>query len=399
MKYAPCFALYSFARKTRFGWLACTLAVWLQIGVVSWAAKRGPLANETNEVTVGIEGKIERILNEPDYRTIPQKENDALILRIDSVEPTVEGQFKYTFAFMGLQSGVFNLADYLQTASSKRLRDMIPAMSVSVRALLPENVGTDLAPMPQALPPRRIPYRPALAALCLLWAGAGWFLYYKPRPKPSAPPPPPPQPAPPKSLGEILEPLALKAARKTITTEEKVLLEQTVLRHWSEKLEITELDADEQYEIIREDPEGGVLLGALERWLYQPASHILTSEVTKALQPYFDIPAPGSGPLPPKKKKTAGPEDDETFDEEKDEELEVDEDSRDSSEGDEKESIPLRAKRKTPVAQDDEEENASPPRAGRNRASNSTKDKPESAPQSESAPPPVGRRPGYRRRR
>ncbi len=40
-----------------------------------------------------------------------------------------------------------------------------------------------------------------------------------------------------------------------------------------------------------EDKEGGALLRSVERWLYQPYSHILTSEVSKVLAPYFDIPA------------------------------------------------------------------------------------------------------------
>jgi hypothetical protein len=348
------------------------LAGLLLLGAQPAAEANRPSPNhEVREASVGIEGRIERILNEPDYQTVPQRENDALLLRIESVERTIEGQFKYTFAFMGLQSGVFNLADFLQTPSGKRLRDVIPAMSVTVRALLPEDAGADLAPMPQALPPRRIPYHLSLAVLCLLWAGAGWFLYYKPRPKPLPPPPAPPPPAPPKSLGEILEPLALKAARKTITTEEKVLLEQTVLRYWSEKLEIGHLDADQQYELIREDPEGGVLLSALERWLYQPASLILTTEVTKALKPYFDIPAPGSGPLPTKKKKPSLFEDDD----------EEDEDNHDapSSEGD-----------------DEDDDAPSKPSADRGGADEDEDEAPEAPPE---PPPAVGRRPGYRRRR
>jgi hypothetical protein len=252
---------------------------------------------------------------------------------------------------------------------------------VSVRALLPENAGTDLTPMPQALPPRRIPYHPSLAALCLLWAVAGLILYYKPRPKPVAPPAPPPAPEPPKSLGQILEPLALKAARKTITTEEKVLLEQTVLRYWAEKLEVSDLDTNEQYEIIREDPEGGVLLGALERWLYQPASHILTSEVTKALQPYFDIPAPGSGPLPSKDKKDSS--------------LEEGEDDEDNA--DDAEDSPANSHSSD---DEDEEEEEDPPRPKRRgKSASNPPEKTKATPPPESNPPPVGRRPGYRRRR
>jgi hypothetical protein len=268
---------------------------WMRVGavlslmlVLADAPAKGASSRE-REVSVGIEGNVERILNEPDYTPLPVNENASIILRVHSVQQTPEGQYKYNFAYLGLQSGVFNLADYLQDADGKRVRDRLPAMSVTVRALLPEDAPTTLPDMPTALPPRRIPYRPTVAALLLAWLGCGAALFYKPRPKPIAPPPPPP---PPTSLGAILEPLALKAARKTITTEEKILLEQTIIGFWSEKLEISELDAQEQREAILEDEEGGALLRSVERWLYQPYSHILTSEVSKALAPYFDIPAP-----------------------------------------------------------------------------------------------------------
>jgi hypothetical protein len=381
------------------------LSAWTVAGVRLSAAPDGP-ARGGREVTVGIEGKLQRILNEPDYQTLPQKENDALLLRIDSVERTVEGQFEYTFAFMGLQSGVFNLADYLQTASGKRLRDRIPAMSVTVRALLPENAETDFSQMPQALPPRRIPYRPSLAAICLLWVGAGWLLFYKPRPKP-VPPPPAPVPAPPKSLGEILEPLAMKAARKTITTEEKVLLEQTILQYWSEKLGVSDRDKAEQYEIIRDDPEGGILLAALERWLYQPASLILTSEVAKALQPYFEIPAPGSGPLPKKKKRKSrlgddeepDDDDDEMEDEDGEDEDTVSDDDQDDEPEDEEEDEDGVDPRPSAASKNKKREPASveEPDPKRRRRGKTVEEEDSSPP--EEPPPVVGRRPGYRRRK
>ena len=274
--------------KRRNKWLLWVGAVLSLMLMLADAPAKGASSRE-REVSVGIEGNVERILNEPDYTPLPVNENASIILRVHSVQQTPEGQYKYNFAYLGLQSGVFNLADYLQDAEGKRVRDRLPAMSVTVRALLPEDAPTTLPDMPTALPPRRIPYRPTVAALLLAWLGCGAALFYKPRPKPIAPPPPPP---PPTSLGAILEPLALKAARKTITTEEKILLEQTIIGFWSGKLEISELDAQEQREAILEDEEGGALLRSVERWLYQPYSHILTSEVSKALAPYFDIPAP-----------------------------------------------------------------------------------------------------------
>lgn len=250
-------------------------------------AQGGP--NSEREVSVGIEGTVERILNQPDYTPLSVNENASILLRVHSVQRTPEGQYKYNFAYIGLQSGVYNLADYLQNAEGRRVRDSLPPMSVTVRSLLPDDAATTLPDLPTALPPRRIPYRPTVGAFILAWLGCGAALFYKPPQKPLAPPPPPP---PTTSLGAILEPLALKAARKTITTEEKILLEQTIIRFWSEKLEISDLATGEKRDAILEDAEGGALLRSVERWLYQPYSHILTSEVSKVLAPYFDIPAP-----------------------------------------------------------------------------------------------------------
>ena len=241
------------------------------------------------ETSVGVEGTFEQILNSADYTPLPVAENTPLILRVHSVRRNPEGKYNYTFAYIGLQSGVYNLADYLQNSEGKRVRDRLPAMSVTVQALLPDDATATLPVMPTAATPRRIPYRPAMFLLILAWIGCGAALFHRKSPKPTAPPPPP---TPPKTLGEILQPLALKAARKTITTEEKMLLEQTIIRYWSERLDVLNLDAEQQRDAILEDPEGGLLLRSIERWLYQPSSLILSSEVTKVLAPYFAIQAP-----------------------------------------------------------------------------------------------------------
>lgn len=245
--------------------------------------------NSDREVSVGIEGTVERVLNQPDYTPLPANENASLILRVHSVQRTHDGKYKYNLAYIGLQSGVYNLADYLQNSAGKRVRDSLPSMSVTVRALLPDDAPTTLPELPTALAPRRLPYRPTMTALILAWIGCGAALFFKPRPKPTEPLRPPSPPT--KSLGAILEPLALKAARKTITTEEKILLEQTIIQFWSEKLEILDLNPGEKREAILEDEQGGALLRSVERWLYQPYSHILSSEISKVLAPYFDVPA------------------------------------------------------------------------------------------------------------
>jgi hypothetical protein len=276
--------------KQLYRWLHAAGAVFALIAIFVESHAGGAQAIE-REVSVGIEGTVERILNEPDYTPLPVNENASIILRVHLMEPTPEGQYKYNFAYIGLQDGVYNLADYLQNAEGRRVRDRLPAISVTVRSLLPENASTTLPEMPAGLPAHRIPYRPTMAVLILAWIGCGAALFRRPRPN-TVTPPPPTAPPPTQSLGAILEPLAMKAARKTITTEEKILLERTIIRFWSEKLEISDLDAEERRDAILEDEEGGALLRSVERWLYQPFSHVLSSEISKVLAPYFEIPAP-----------------------------------------------------------------------------------------------------------
>ena len=278
-------------RRQYFG-ILCSATRWslsallLFLILLCSAGYCAPVKNR--EPSVGIEGTIERVLNSPDYTPMPVTENTPLILRVHSVKKNPEGKYNYTFAYIGLQSGVFNLADYLQNSAGKRVRDMLPVISVTVQALLPDNASKTLPNLPTAPAPRSIPYRPAMFLLILGWLGWGAALFYQ-KPKKTAIAPTPA--TPPKTLGEILEPLALKAARKTISSEEKMLLEQTIIRYWSERLHVEDFDAEEKRNAILEHREGGLLLRSIERWLYQPSSLILSSEVTKVLAPYFKVPA------------------------------------------------------------------------------------------------------------
>ena len=266
-------------------------AVPLLLMLLGTAADCAPAKNR--EPSVGIEGTVERVLNSPDYTPLPVTENTPLILRVHSVKRNAEGKYNYTFAYIGLQSGVFNLADYLQNSAGKRVRDALPVISVTVQALLPDNASATLPNLPTAPAPRSIPYRPAMFLLILGWLGCGASLFYQRPKKTAAPVVPATQP---KTFGEILQPLALKAARKTISSEEKMQLEQTIIRYWSERLHVEELDAEEKRAAILENAEGGLLLRSIERWLYQPYSLVLSSEVTKVLAPYFKVPAPLSDP-------------------------------------------------------------------------------------------------------
>ena len=339
--------------RTAACWILSALP--LVLILLSSAAYCAPVKNR--EPSVGTEGTVERVLNSPDYTPIPVTENTPLILRVHSVKRNPEGKYNYTLAYIGLQSGVFNLADYLQNSAGKRVRDALPVISVTVKALLPDNASATLPTLPTAPAPRSIPYRPAMFLLILGWLGWGAALFYQ-KPKKTAIAPTPA--TPPKTLGEILEPLALKAARKTISSEEKMLLEQTIIRYWSERLDIEHLEAAEKRSAILKDPSGGLLLRSIERWLYQPSSLILSSEVTKVLAPYFKVPAP----VHDANDAEAEPDMDDDADD--------DENGADEESDDEKHDLEtpqkVAARKVDPEAEDEDEEDGAPDKAGRSAA-------------------------------
>jgi hypothetical protein len=139
-----------------------------------------------------------------------------------------------------------------------------------------------------------------------------------------------------------------------------MLLEQTIIRYWSERLDIEHLEAAEKRSAILKDPSGGLLLRSIERWLYQPSSLILSSEVTKVLAPYFKVPAP----VHDANDAEAEPDMDDDADD--------DENGADEESDDEKHDLEtpqkVAARKVDPEAEDEDEEDGAPDKAGRSAA-------------------------------
>jgi hypothetical protein len=97
-------------------------------------------------------------------------------------------------------------------------------------------------------------------------------------------------------------------------------------------------------------------LRSIERWLYQPSSLILSSEVTKVLAPYFKVPAPVH----------------DANDEEAEPDADDDADGADEESDDEKHDREtpkkVAARKVDPEAEDEEEEDGAPDKAGRSAA-------------------------------
>lgn len=290
-------------RVARANAVPLTLAALAAMLLIAWALwpSSQPLFAPELPPSIGTENKVSILLPRKDCAVAPYASNTPLLLRVTSITPAENGQFRYQLLFTGLEKGTFNLTDYLVTPDGERLRE--PVEAVTVRSLIP-TTATYAALELDAPPTKKpTPYFGILILCALAWSACGIFLFretlrsllgllFKPRNPMPVESNSQEQPSPrPQTLADLLRPLIEKAALKTITAEEKSRLEQIIFLYWGKFLEIEYLDSVEQLRRILEHPTAGELLRTVEQWLYQPESLITKEEITAALQPYMDLPA------------------------------------------------------------------------------------------------------------
>lgn len=290
-------------RVTRANALPLAMAALVTALCLAWALWPSPRTVFAPELppSIGTENKASILLPRKDCAVAPYSPNTPLLLRVTSITPAENGQFRYQLRFSGLENGTFNLTDYLVTPDGERLRE--PVEAVTVRSLIPATAT--YAALELDAPPTKkpTPYFGILILFALAWSACGIFLFrealhslfrlvFKPRKHVEEETKSEEHPiAPPQTLADLLRPLIEKAALKTITAEEKSRLEQIIFLYWGKFLEIDYLDSVEQLRRILEHPTAGELLKTVEQWLYQPESLITKEEITAALQPYMDLPA------------------------------------------------------------------------------------------------------------
>jgi hypothetical protein len=241
-----------------------SLAVLLLLGVL--ASVSVAETNTTPTRSIGLEGSITVDLPRNDYLARPLDDRTEFILRIESVSPVGKDRFRYALYFMGLEPETFDLADYLVRVDGSR-PDELAGQRVRVHAVLSEDHDGRLT----NYVPDRFPfiggYRAALVTLTILWvAGIGGFIWSYRKRKPIAAAVTVAQPP---SLAERLRPLVEAAAAGRLTLEEKAQIERLLMGFWREKIPMAEMKMAETVAHLREHPQAGELLRALERWLHQ----------------------------------------------------------------------------------------------------------------------------------
>ena len=256
-----------------------------------------PPGYDPNDPTVGTSASINIVLDRPDYLPTPQDYSAPMWVRIDQIDQRDDGKFLYRISYTGLESGVFNITDYLQKSPTTRLSD--PIVAVGVRSVIPKRALSDFGETRGVAPRKAFPYQRLLGLLCAIWLVWGlWLLKRRisSAPKLSAEEDVTPltdtnaaiQPQKQQRLSDVLRPFVEKAALKTISTKEKALMERILLLFWGQKLELDHLNDAEQFRRILADEEAGALLHTIEQWLYQPASDISAETIQETLEPYVE---------------------------------------------------------------------------------------------------------------
>jgi hypothetical protein len=243
-------------------------------------------ADEERTATVGMTIEIrDLVLPGSELVTRPIGVKDPFVLRISATYPHGTS-FRYDLECYGLEPGEYDIADWLLRRDGSSTDDLPPTM-VTIRAALP--------------PGQVLPHRPAegdvsvfggygtlLVLLGVVWLIAlPLIIFYRrdrggrggvgveERPL---------------TLAERLRPMVLDAIRGTLTRKQRSQLELTLLAYWRRKLDLEGMAPAAALASLKQHPEAGPLLAALEEWLHHPAKQEET-DLEKLLNPYRDLPA------------------------------------------------------------------------------------------------------------
>lgn len=250
---------------------------------------------------VGSRARIEQlVLPGPELkaRPITDTTKDAIVLRVLEIWPHgagVEGgaeMHRYDLEWVGLEPGDFDLADWLVLPNGAAAEGL-PAIAVTVESVLGWDQIEPNEPVDGGLPEVG-GYRSVVLVLGLVWAALGvagfvWVTRRRGEAAGGAG-----MPERPRSLADRLRPRVEAALRGELDGRERAELERLLLGHWRLRLGLTDASAATALAALREHPEGGELLRALERWLHSPGGDAET-DVEALLRPYQGVRDEGDG--------------------------------------------------------------------------------------------------------
>ena len=271
---------------------ACSTLVALA-SLAAWAPAQEPAA--TSEV--GMRTRVEQVLLPgSELRARPLTLDAPIVLRVLAAWPHgVAGSessagtttmFRYDLEYVGLEPGSFDLVERLERIDGSPVGEL-PKLLVRVDAVLPPGQIEPNALLPTALPTLG-GYRMAMIALGALWlAGIAALLFVRRRRSAAVAAAAPPRPL---TLAERLRPKVEAARAGTLDPAGRAELERLLLSHWRQRAGLDAHRAADAIAALREHPQAGPLVRALEDWLHRPGDRSQV-DVAALLDPYRDVTA------------------------------------------------------------------------------------------------------------
>jgi hypothetical protein len=246
------------------------------------------LSSNTEAPTVGMEGRLEVLLPEAGLTAKTPDRRTPMLLRIAFSRP--HGTLMhYDLRYVGRVPGRYDLREYLATADGRPARSL-PALTVMVRGVLPERHNGWLEEQRPGPPAISGGYRAIATVAVALWI-LGFFVIMRVwrKPKVVAVEAPVQRTL---TFAECLRPLVERAAAGRLSADEQATLERMLITHWQRRLGLSGVDSAEMIARLRQHPEAGALLRALEDWLHRPPGGVSVA-LEPVLAPYRDLPAEG----------------------------------------------------------------------------------------------------------
>jgi hypothetical protein len=236
-----------------------------------------------------MEGRLEVVLPERDLAVQAPDRHSPILLRIAFTRP--HGTLThYDLRYVGQVPGEYDLRNHLFLTNGQPATNLQPIL-VTISGILPTPHHGWLEEQALRSPSLFGGYRGWMIAAAVLWALS---LIPIARLGPKSKPDTLPQPAAQEpTFAERIRPLVERAVTGRLSVDEKAALERMLITYWQRRLGLAEADGEQLISKLREHPEAGALLRALEDWLHRPPGHptVPVREVESILAPYRHPPA------------------------------------------------------------------------------------------------------------
>jgi hypothetical protein len=236
-----------------------------------------------NTPTVGLEGRVEVVLPGTQLEAKAVEHKAKLVLRVAETRARGDALW-YDLRYIGMVPGNYDLRGFLLRIDGSDTNNL-PPIPVTIAPLLPEKHDGRLIEPPGLVLQRLGGYKALMLAAAVLWAVLFIPLLWRKRKQDGQAAPPPHEP----TLAERMRPLVERAAQGTLSQDGQAQLERMLLNHWRLRLGLGGLSMSEALAKLREDPNAGELLRALESWLHRPPGSV-SVDINEVLKPYKTLP-------------------------------------------------------------------------------------------------------------